>query len=169
MIFWNKTEIESKKKRSLRVVVIFSIDNVKIESDEREVKGKKKIKSASNQILFSYMGHPETKRTSRRIKWHDEIIFTPQQSDTRATRRRWSGWCVDGCTTSVNNFSYFSKCQKTTSPHNQIAIDKKTIIKWQIHLHKDALRIFISKVTESLHCSKQSKKPRMLLRIVKLS
>jgi hypothetical protein len=31
------------------------------------------------------------------------------------------------------------------------------------------LRIFISKVTESLHCSKQSKKPRMLLRIVKLS
>jgi hypothetical protein len=52
------------------------MDSVKIEAYEREMKGKKKIKLASNRTSSSYTRCPRKMRRSRRISQHIITFFS---------------------------------------------------------------------------------------------
>jgi len=58
-LFLNKTRTESKKKRSLRVVVFFPMGNMKTKAYDKEMKGKKKL----NRRQTEYHYHTCAKKT----------------------------------------------------------------------------------------------------------
>ena len=107
VIFWNKTRIEfEKKKKKFKGWCAFSMDSVKIEAYEREMKGKK-IELATNQTSLSYTCYQKRKRTSKHIQWHDWIFFPPLQSTTFVAQMRWNGWKANVLMSVVHTLAAF--------------------------------------------------------------
>jgi len=126
--------------------------SAKTEAYERN-EGKKKIKPAPNRTSSSYTCYLGRKRTPRRIQWHGKTIFyTTTIIHMHCSKT--TEWLMCAVHTSVALCFFVSKDNITPRTKHLLL---KTIMKWRIGPYKDALRIFLSRVIKSLHCSKKAK------------